>query len=196
MKERVELRIKRITQSKHSPNAYVVLLEHIEGTSRVPIVIGALEAQALLLSIQPHLKQARPVTHDLFVNFIRLSGLNLEYMVIEKNINNVFFSSLNFKLDDNEKRVMDARTSDALNLCVRYGAPIYMNMDLWKECMVNFEEFSKQTAPRKQTYEQLRQEGLNELQDLLDEAVANEDFERAARLRDHINRLKEDDTES
>lgn len=194
MKGLVELRIKRVTQSKHSPKAYVVLLEHIEGTSRAPIVIGALDAQALLLALQPHLKQARPVTHDLFVNFIRLSGLKLKHMVIEKNLKNVFYSSLHFMVTENESRVMDARTSDALNLCVRYGASIYMNRDLWDECMLRFDEYTQQrTIASTEAQPTLR--SLAELEQMLNKAVEKEDFEAAAKLRDLINNMKDNTDE-
>lgn len=209
----VKLVIKGISYSHTQNGAYALVLNEVDGDRKLPIVIGAFEAQSIAIAIETELKPPRPLTHDLFKNFADRFDIVINQVIIHKLVDGVFFSSIICERDGIEE-IIDARTSDAISLAIRFKAPIftYKNIldkagiylndgisddsdrdeevdeidDVLEEIFTNIEP----TKPTEKVNEYAHY-SLRELNDLLDKAVANEDYEKAARLRDEISRKQE-----
>ena len=208
----VKLVIKGISYSHTQNGAYALILNEVDGDRKLPIVIGAFEAQSIAIAIEKELKPPRPLTHDLFKNFADRFDIVINQVIIHKLVDGVFFSSIICERDGIEE-IIDARTSDAISLAIRFQAPIftYKNIldkagiflnessadsediddedeidDVLEEIFTNIEP----TKPTEKVNEYAHY-SLRELNELLDKAVANEDYEKAARLRDEISRKQE-----
>lgn len=208
----VKLVIKGISYSHTQNGAYALILNEVDGERKLPIVIGAFEAQSIAIAIEKELKPPRPLTHDLFKNFADRFDIVINQVIIHKLVDGVFFSSIICERDGIEE-IIDARTSDAISLAIRFQAPIftYKNIldkagiflndgpvesediedddeidDVLEEIFTNIEP----TKPTEKVNEYAHY-SLRELNELLEKAVANEDYEKAARLRDEISRKQE-----
>jgi len=120
----IQLTIKGISYSQTQSGAYALVLSEMNGEKTLPIIIGAFEAQSIAIALEKEIKPPRPLTHDLFKDFSDVFQIDLKQVIIHKLVDGVFFSSLICEKNGNEE-VIDARTSDAIALAVRFQAPIY-----------------------------------------------------------------------
>ena len=135
-----KLIIRGISYSQTQSGAYALLLEHEETSVKLPVVIGNFEAQSISLGLEKDLKPPRPLTHDLFSKFVTSTHYTLESVIIYQIIDGVFFSNINFKHTENgEELILDARTSDAVAMAVRFDAPIYTTEQVLNEAGILLE---------------------------------------------------------
>jgi bifunctional DNase/RNase len=174
----------------------------VDGDRKLPIVIGAFEAQSIAIALEKEIKPPRPLTHDLFKNFSDRFDIVVKQVIIHKLVDGVFYSSLICERDKIEE-IIDARTSDAIALALRFNAPIFTyknildkagiylkvnpNKDDETEDNILLDEVLAEEIESK-TEVGLQTKTLEELNGLLDKAVADEDYEAAARIRDEISK--------
>lgn len=182
----IELKIHDMSSTLHPADAYALVLEEKEGGRKLPIIIGHLEAQAIkvmMLKYQP----PRPLTHDLFKDLTGQLGVTMTKMLIYKAKGGVFYSYLYFDKDGEELRI-DARTSDAVALALRYRCPMYATEDvIISEHLHDLGE-GKFSVP-------ITSVSLQMLEEALALAIEKEDYEQASHLRDEIRRRKEEEKE-
>ncbi|MBP7973583.1 MAG: bifunctional nuclease family protein [Kaistella sp.] len=185
--------IRGISYSQTQSGAYALLLEHEETKVKLPVVIGNFEAQSISLGLEKDIHPPRPLTHDLFAKFVSITNYELVSVIIYQIIDGVFFSNLNFKNKaNNEELIMDARTSDAVAMAVRFDAPIYTTPQVLSEAGILLE--LEEPATQDTDYEQISAEGdlasltLQDLQKLLEEAVKDEDFDAAMEIQQEIKK--------
>ncbi|MEM9143189.1 MAG: bifunctional nuclease family protein [Bacteroidota bacterium] len=207
----VRLKIKGISYSQTQNGAYALILNEVEGDRKLPIVIGAFEAQSIAIALEKEIKPPRPLTHDLFKNFADRFDIVVKQVIIHKLVDGVFYSSIICERDKIEE-IIDARTSDAIALALRFNAPIFTYKTILDKAGI-FLKFSAKDKDKEEgddsimVDEILQEEGetveidsgsgnmykelsLEELHKELDKAVANEDYEKAAKLRDEISKRK------
>jgi uncharacterized protein len=194
---KIRLNVLGISYSQTQSGAYALVLSEENGQRRVPIIVGGFEAQAIAIQLEG-LKPPRPLTHDLFVNFALSFKINLIEVNIYKLEEGVFFSKL--ICDNGQTRIsIDARTSDAIALALRFKCPIYTTEDILTRAgiVIDFENEArgKKTEPDEIKTEvpvaendELKDLDIEELKDLLEEAISKENYERASIIRDEINR--------
>lgn len=199
----VRLNIKGISYSQTQNGAYALILNEVDGDRKLPIVIGAFEAQSIAIALEKEIKPPRPLTHDLFKNFSDRFDIVVKQVIIHKLVDGVFYSSLICERDKIEE-IIDARTSDAIALALRFDAPIftYKNIldkagiylkvnpnkdDETQDDNILLDEVLAEEIETKSP-EGFKDKTLEELHTLLDQAVVNEDYETAARLRDEISK--------
>ena len=120
----VRLNIKGISYSQTQNGAYALILSEVGGDRKLPIVIGAFEAQSIAIALEKEIKPPRPLTHDLFKNFSDRFEIVVKQVIIHKLVDGVFYSSIICERDKIEE-IIDARTSDAIALALRFKAPIF-----------------------------------------------------------------------
>ena len=202
--KKIELEIIALSHSVTQSHSFAVVLGEVDGTRRLPIVIGGFEAQAIAVALE-NMKPSRPLTHDLMKTVCDTFALELQYIYISKLLDGVFYSNLVFS-NSIETCEVDSRTSDALALAVRFECPIYVNENILEEAGLEadattegmpasesdlerkIEELTA-TAPTSpgtsSNYAGMSDEELNES---LQDAIEHEDYERAARIRDELNK--------
>jgi len=192
---KVPLNVLGISYSQTQTGAYALVLGEENGNRRIPIIIGGFEAQAIAIQLEG-LKPPRPLTHDLFYKFAMEYGIVVETVYIFRLEEGVFYSKL--ICTNSGKRVeLDARTSDAIALALRFGCPIYTTAEILDRAGIVFvnephkagqpSSFSEKT--KKKT--DLQYMDLPELENMLNEAVLNENYEKASKVRDEIKRRKQ-----
>ena len=184
-----KLIIRGISYSQTQSGAYALLLEHPETGVKLPVVIGSFEAQSISMGLEKDLKPPRPLTHDLFAEFVENARYTLESVVIYKIVDGVFFSNINFVnrlLGDSI--TLDARTSDAVAMAVRFDAPVYTTKEVLNEAGIllnlDFHEEDNDDADEEPAYAPSK--SIQELQSELDDAVKNEDFDLAIKIQEEI----------
>jgi bifunctional DNase/RNase len=195
---KIELDIVALSHSVTQSNNYAVVLGEQEGARRLPIVIGAFEAQAIAVAIE-NMTPNRPLTHDLFKNTLDTFNIQLKEVVINNLLEGIFYARL-ICLKDGEIIEIDSRTSDALALAVRFKCPIYTYEFILDAAGVVLEDSEEEgeepetvsSAPEKPRGSSLSSYSVVELRRLLDEVLAEEDYERAADIRDEINRREKE----
>lgn len=190
-----KLIIRGISYSQTQSGAYALLLEHEETSVKLPVVIGNFEAQSISLGLEKDLKPPRPLTHDLFSKFVNSTHYTLESVIIYQIIDGVFFSNLNFKNKDNgEELILDARTSDAVAMAVRFDAPIYTTEQVLNEAGIlleidqNSEASSPDISADNSDISDFRKLSMEELNSLLEDAVKEEDYDLAMDIQEEIKR--------
>lgn len=190
-----KLIIRGISYSQTQSGAYALLLEHEETSVKLPVVIGNFEAQSISLGLEKDLKPPRPLTHDLFSKFVNSTHYTLESVIIYQIIDGVFFSNLNFKNKDNgEELILDARTSDAVAMAVRFDAPIYTTEQVLNEAGIlldidhNNEAPSSEITSDTSETSDLRKLSMEELNSLLEDAVKEEDYDLAMEIQEELKR--------
>lgn len=189
-----QLIIRGISYSQTQSGAYALLLEHEETGVKLPVVIGNFEAQSISLGLEKDLRPPRPLTHDLFTKFVNSTQYTLESVIIYQIIDGVFFSNLNFKNTENgEELILDARTSDAVAMAVRFDAPIYTTEQVLNEAGILLEIDNNNELPEPETASEsetsdLRKLSTEELQILLDDAVREEDYDTAMEIQEELKR--------
>lgn len=200
----VRLNIKGISYSQTQNGAYALILNEVDGDRKLPIVIGAFEAQSIAIALEKEIRPPRPLTHDLFKNFSDRFDIVVKQVIIHKLVDGVFYSSLICERDKIEE-IIDARTSDAIALALRFQAPIftyknildkagiYLKVDPDKdddetEDSILVEDILNDVLEPTPSQDNYAKHSLEELHGLLDEAVNNEDYEKAAKIRDEISK--------
>ena len=196
--KKVEMYVAGMSYSQSQSGAYALFLGVIGEDKRLPIIIGGFEAQAIAIFLEK-MKPQRPLTHDLFKNFADSFDIHLIEVVINKFEEGIFYSKLVCE-KDGEIREIDSRTSDAVALALRFGCPIYANEAIVDEAGIVIEESESEPEEEQTVAETIEQEAtsygyedylLEELEDLLQKAIEEENYEEASRIRDEIKRRKE-----
>ncbi|MGV8915392.1 MAG: bifunctional nuclease family protein [Kaistella sp.] len=184
--------IRGISYSQTQSGAYALLLEHEETNVKLPVVIGNFEAQSISLGLEKDIHPPRPLTHDLFSKFVLSADFTLTSVIIYQILDGVFFSNINFKNNSNgEELILDARTSDAVAMAVRFDAPIYTTQQVLSEAGILLELDEPSTGDENFSGESagnLAALSLEELQKLLEDAVKDEDFDAAMELQQEIKK--------
>ena len=185
-----------LTYSESSTGAYVLILGDKNSQRRLPIVIGSAEAESIAVGID-HQRKGRPLTHDLFLRFAKEFGIEIMEVVINRFRDGVYYAMLVCKQGD-DLTMIDARPSDAIAIAVRAGCEIYAYETVMDEAGIIMDDMEKEEteepaeAPinigKAQT--SLDMLDLDTLEELLQEAIDNEDYQKAAEIRDEINRRK------
>lgn len=206
----VKLTIKGISYSQTQSGAYALILNEVDGDRKLPIVIGAFEAQSIAIALEKEIKPPRPLTHDLFKNFADRFDIVVKQVIIHKLVDGVFYSSIICERDKIEE-IIDARTSDAIALALRFNAPIFTYKNILDKAGIYLK-----TSPIDQENEIREQEdvlsppetfgmeeetntsgstyakhSISELHELLEIAVNDEDYEKAAKIRDEISKREQ-----
>ncbi len=193
---KVNLEIVGLTYSESSTGAYVLILGDKNSQRRLPIVIGSAEAESIAVGID-HQRKGRPLTHDLFLRFAKEFGIEIMEVVINRFRDGVYYAMLVCKQGD-DLTMIDARPSDAIAIAVRAECEIYAYETVMDEAGIIMDDMEKEEteepaeAPinigKAQT--SLDMLDLDTLEELLQEAIDNEDYQKAAEIRDEINRRK------
>ena len=189
--KKVPLEISAISHSVTQSQNYAVLLAEKNGTRRLPIVIGGYEAQSIAVAWE-RLHSGRPLTHDLFKNTLETFNITLKEVIISNLLDGVFYARL-ICVQDNNVYEIDSRTSDALALAVRFACPISTYEFILDAAGIVLEENDIANAPAaretpRRSTNTLAQLSMDELNRMLDDVIAQEDYEQAARIRDEIQK--------
>ena len=195
---KVNLEIVGLTYSESSTGAYVLILGDKHSRRRLPIVIGSAEAESIAVGLEKH-KTGRPHTHDLFIRFAKEFGIQVVEVVINRFRDGVYYAMLVCKQGD-DLTMVDARPSDAIAIAVRLGCGICAYETVMDEAGILMDDMEEPSTSQDSTEghinkveenESLDMLTLHELEDLLQEAIDNEDYQKAAQIRDEINGRKE-----
>ncbi len=199
----VRLNIKGISYSQTQSGAYALVLSEMEGERTLPIIIGAFEAQSIAIALEKEIKPPRPLTHDLFKTFADRFNIIIKQVIIHKLVDGVFYSSLICEFDKTEE-IIDARTSDAIALAIRFNAPIFTFENILDKAGIILKlkdqtkleqskfkmedlvaDIEENEGVEESTFDK---ESLEELNRQLEQAVSNENYELAAKIRDEISK--------
>lgn len=201
--ELVELKIQGISYSDNTSGAFALILDEINGSRKLPIVIGGFEAQAIAIALEKKIKTTRPLTHELFKSFADKFNIKLNHVIIHKLIDGVFFS--NIVCEKKNKIIkIDSRTSDAIALSLRFSTPIFVNKKVLDEAGFEdderyseeikltddsfFETYKTDTSDENMTKSKdLKKISTNKIKKMLEKSIQNEDYIMAAKLRDELN---------
>lgn len=194
--KRVKLKVLGISYSQTQSGAYALILTEEDGERRVPIIIGGFEAQAIVIKLE-NLEPPRPLTHDLFKSFADEFNISVTEVVIYKLEEGVFYSKLVCSNGEKDLEI-DSRTSDAVAISLRFGCPIYISEDILDKAGITISptetnqsgeasENDNGLEPGQSEFEKIPED---ELFRMIDESVRTEDYERAAAIRDEIERRK------
>ncbi len=202
--EKIKLEVIGITKSQSQTGAFAVVLEDVAGKRQLPILIGYNEAQSIAIALE-HIRPPRPLTHDLFKSFSEAFNINIIEVVISKLSDGVFYSKL--VCHDGTRQVeIDSRTSDAIALALRFDCPIFAlkavmetahNIEFDEDEKKDNQEENSETAKTENKemtddvpLSEFEKYTLKELNELLKEAIDNEEYERASKIRDEIKKRK------
>ena len=191
---KLQVDILGLSTSPHTNGAYALILYELEGKRKLPIIIGGFEAQAIALKLE-NIKPPRPFTHDLFKNIADVFHLHVNEIIIDELHNETFYAKVVCEVNG-EVHEIDARPSDAIAIAVRFNAPLFVTEEIMNEAGIKEEQkeegeeealMQAEEVPPGTLSPKVR---LEELQSALSDAISNENYEEAARLRDEITRLK------
>lgn len=188
----IQVDIIGLSTSPSSGGAYALVLGEMDGNRRLPIIIGAFEAQAIALELEK-IQPPRPMTHDLLRETFRAVSGEVLNVVINELRDGTFFAKVNYT-HDGEEGQLDSRPSDAVALAVRVDAPIYVAPGVLDEAGIPTEEEGVASLTSSEGGEEDPTKSMSPLERMeqqLEQAIEEEDYERAAELRDEINRVKE-----
>lgn len=205
--DRHRLELIGITYNQIESGVYAVVLKETDGDRRIPIIIGYPEAQSIECKLQD-IPTPRPLTHDMMINFMGAFGISLREIEIRKLHNGIFAANLIFT-DGNITRIVDSRSSDAIALAIRAGAPIYTSEDVLSEAGFLPEEPSRKTRPvrssdrsssqrpaadtSKKSEEDISKQSVKDLEQRMQRAAEQEDYELAARIKAELDRRNSED---
>lgn len=202
--ERIRLTVLGLSYSQIRSGAYALILAQVNGPIRIPVVIGASEAQSIALRME-NITPSRPLTHDLFVSFAHAFGVTLKEVFIYKFEEGVFSSELTFT-DGDRTVVIDSRTSDAIAIAMRTRTPIYTTRQIMEETGFVMEvqeadsapdaddEFSTDTPPEPPA-PKLENYAIEELERELNRLIEREDYEGAAHVKEILDRKRKNNEE-
>ncbi|MFT6981772.1 MAG: bifunctional DNase/RNase [Crocinitomicaceae bacterium] len=192
--EKVKLEIVGLSYSQTQSGAYALVLSEVEGNRRLPIIIGGFEAQAIAIELEK-MAPTRPLTHDLFKNFATTFNIEVQEVIIYKLVEGIFYSKL-ICVREGETVEIDARTSDAIAIGVRFDCDVYTYENILSSAGILLDETSmedddlvveniEEKEAAEDTIEAISNE---ELHNRLNQAIDNEDYELASKIRDEINK--------
>jgi len=192
--EKVKLEIVGLSYSQTQSGAYALVLAETGGKRRLPIIIGGFEAQAIAIELEK-MVPTRPLTHDLFKSFALSFEINIKEVIIYKLIEGIFYSKIVCEKDGRISEI-DARTSDAVAIGVRFNSPIYTFESILSSAGILLEEDDDEDDPmdvldfedEQDPKEGLKSLSLEDLEKELNAAIENEDYELASKIRDEINK--------
>ena len=205
----IKLSIKGISYSQTQTGAYALILSEESGDRKLPIIIAKPEAQSIAIALEDNIKPPRPLTHDLFKNFADKFSIEIKEVIIHKLVDGIFFSSLVCVKGDKEV-LLDSRTSDAVALAIRFNAPIYTYKVILDQAGINLNVEKRDLSSEISEEDKSKEENLlvdviedieegddlysgltiEELKHLQNVAINEEDYEKAAKLRDEIEKRK------
>lgn len=201
--EKIKLEIVGLSYSQTQSGAYALVLGESEGKRRLPIIIGGFEAQAIAIELEK-MTPSRPLTHDLFKSMAKQFDITIKEILIYNLVEGIFYAKIVCNTPEKEVEI-DARTSDAIALAVRFGCPIFTYEFILSSAGILLDDESIRDTERNEEDELLEDEeepvtkksgedilsmNTSELEKKLNEAIANEDYERASRIRDELNNRK------
>ncbi|NBC82297.1 MAG: hypothetical protein GVY19_02845 [Bacteroidetes bacterium] len=204
MSKKIKLNVLGISYSQTQTGAYALVLTEEAGDRRIPIIVGGFEAQSIAIQLEG-LKPPRPLTHDLFLNFSQTFNITLLEVTIYKLEEGVFYSQL--KCDNGVQTVeIDARTSDAIALALRFKCPIYTTDDIINKAgiVLDFDKESKSASSEASRHVNVEDTptgtggrpyakySMQDLELLLEESVKAEDYEKASEIKKEINKRKQE----
>lgn len=195
--EKIELEIVGLSYSQTQSGAYALVLGENEGKRRLPIIIGGFEAQAIAIELEG-MTPSRPLTHDLFKSLTEKFDIHVKEVIVYNLVEGIFFAKVIADLNGVEQEI-DARTSDAIALAVRYRCPVYTYEFILSSAGIILEdedqiaegedEDKTEIVPDNQGEKPgLKGSSLSDLEKQLQEAIDMEDYEKASKIRDEINR--------
>lgn len=196
--DKIKLEILGLSSSQSQSGSFALVLGEVDGDRRLPIIIGVFEAQAIAIEIEKIIPN-RPMTHDLFKSFSLEFDYEVKEIIISDLKEGVFFARIMCSNGSKEVAI-DSRPSDAIAIGLRYDAPIFTNETILEEAGIVLTDEdeksglepdlipSSQSEPKQKKKSDLKDFSADKLNELLDEAIANEDYERAAELRDELDR--------
>jgi len=198
--KKIQLEILGLSSSQSQSGSFALVLGETEGNRRLPIIIGMFEAQAIAIEIEKIIPN-RPMTHDLFKSFGHSFNYTIKEIVISDLKEGVFFAKIICE-NDNKTVEIDARPSDAIAIGLRFNAPIFTYEKIMTDAGIILTEESEEEAtdltadmtqdqPKKKTPSKdkpLKDYSYDKLKEMLNEALENEDYEKAAKIRDELNR--------
>jgi len=180
--KKIELDIIALTNSESSKGNFALILEEQNGFRRLPIIIGAFEAQAIAVTLE-RMQPKRPLTHDLFKNTLDLAGVSIKAVIVSELEDGIFYAKIQGTKADGSPLDIDARSSDAIALAVRYNCPIFTTEKIMREAGIVLDSPSKAFTNKRG---KLSEYTLEELELMLDQVLAKEDYESASKIRDAI----------
>ncbi len=193
--EKIKLEILGLSPSSSQTGSFALVLGEEYGPRRLPIIIGMFEAQAIAIEIEK-IEPNRPMTHDLFKSFARTFHYTVSEISITDIKEGVFFAKIHCS-DGIKDTFVDARPSDAIAIGLRFNVPIYTYENVLSEAGISInetgkdeliEELEEEVKPQKTFGELLRENPVEVLNNMLKEALENEEYEKAAKIRDEIDR--------
>ena len=194
--EMVQVEVEKI--SFYPPSkGYAILLKESMGERFLPVIVGSFEAQSIALALE-EVQMPRPMTHDLFCSILEDLSVEVNEVVISELLEGTFYSKINL-VSQTGTTAVDARPSDAIALALRVGAPIYASESVMEEASVQ-EVVDQPASPiaaasSDSTGHQAPEEYLRRLQEQLDNAVVEENYEKAAEIRDKIKKVQAETSE-
>ena len=189
MEDKIELKVLGITYNPVQSGAYALLLREVEGPYRIPIVVGASEAQSIAMRLE-NIIPPRPMSHDLTVSMMHAFGIALEEVFIYKFSEGVFMSELHLN-DGTHEITLDSRTSDAIALALRTNAPIYTTPEIINKTGIVIETKDDGTGIAHKPQRSLQEMSIDELKERMNAAVEQEEYERAAEIQKLIKARNE-----
>ena len=197
MEKLVELEILGLSSNHSQSGAFTLVMGEVEGNRRLPIVIGMFEAQAIAIEIEKIIPN-RPMTHDLFKSFAESFHFEIDRILISDMKEGVFYAKIICKSELTVVEI-DSRPSDAIAIAVRFNAPIFCSEKVMTEAAMEFTEEDRKNAEEEdakspiqrvtaQKESSLKDFSLDKLNQMLEKAINDEDYEKAARIRDEINK--------
>lgn len=187
---KILLHVIGLTYSHSQSGAYALILGEKNSKRRLPIIIGSTEAQSIALALE-NFENPRPLTHDLIKNISDIYNIQLKEIIINNFKEGLFYSELH-TMRDGEESIIDSRTSDAVAIALRFNAPIYTYPKIIDEAGIIMDDIESENTGN---YEidiesDFERYSIKELEELLNEAIEEEDYEKASKLRDEINYRK------
>jgi len=200
----VKMKVNGISYSETQTGAYALILSENDGNRKLPIIIGGFEAQSIAIALEQEIKPSRPLTHDLFKSFAERFSIHVKQVIIHKLVDGVFYANIICSRDKIEE-IIDSRTSDAIALALRYKAPIFIYDSILKKAGFTaaltsqekklsednwIQNFVTKQSEKTNISEELKDLSISKLKTLLSKLVAQENYEKAVRVRDEISKRK------
>lgn len=191
--EKIELKIIGLSYSQTQSGAYALVLAEKIGARRLPIIIGGFEAQSIAIELE-NMKPSRPLTHDLFKSFVESFDVTISEVLIYNLVEGVFYAKIVCQ-KDGEVVEIDARTSDAIAVGIRAGCPVYTFEHILSSAGIQLEDEIEAEGPGQEEVveevaetNELKAASPDELEEMLQQAIDQEDYERASEIRDELNK--------
>jgi hypothetical protein len=192
MPDKIQLEILGLSSSQSQSGSFALVLGEVSGNRRLPIIIGMFEAQAIAIEIEK-ITPNRPMTHDLFKSFAHSFDFEIKEIIISDLKEGVFFAKIVCSKEGQSFEI-DSRPSDAIAIGLRFGVTIYTNEAIMTEAGIVLtdeaeeEQITKPTKSKAEKPKDLGDMSSDKLNEMLDEALNSEDYEKAAKIRDELNR--------